>query len=147
MPAQPCRPQPGFTLVELLAAVAVLGVLVAIALPAYREQSARARRSQMQAVLIEDAGYMQRYYAANNAYAASPPPRLTYAASPRAGAPDYLVTVSVPAADPTSFVLTATRAGAMRDDRCGDFTYDNLGQRDLVPGSFAAGLSAEACWR
>jgi hypothetical protein len=55
--------------------------------------------------------------------------------------------VSVPPDDPTSFVLTAVRSGAMSSDACGDFTYDNLGRRDLVPGSAAPGLTAPSCWR
>ncbi|MBW8755826.1 MAG: type IV pilin protein, partial [Sphingomonadales bacterium] len=126
---------------------AALGILAAIALPAFFEQLARARRSDAQAALLEDAAYMQHYYAAHNAYTDTPAPQLPFASTPRLGAASYSITVSVPAADPASFVLTAARAGAMSSDACGDFTYDNLGRRDLVPGTFAAGRSAERCWR
>ena len=137
----------GFTLIELLVAMAALGILAAIALPAFFEQIARARRSDVQAALLEDAAYMQHYYAAHDAYTAIPAPQLPFASTPRLGVARYAITVSVPAADATSFVLTATRSGAMSSDACGDFTYDNLGRRDLVPGTFAAGRSAERCWR
>jgi type IV pilus assembly protein PilE len=137
----------GFTLVELLVALAALGILAAIALPAFFEQLARARRADVQAALLEDAAYMQHYYASHNAYTDSPAPQLPFASTPRLGTASYAIAVSVPAADPTSFVLTATRSGAMSSDACGDFTYDNLGRRDLVPGTFAAGRSAERCWR
>jgi type IV pilus assembly protein PilE len=137
----------GFTLVELLVALAALGILAAIALPAFFEQLARARRTDVQAALLEDAAYMQHYYASHNAYTDSPAPQLPFASTPRLGTASYAIAVSVPAADPTSFVLTATRSGAMSSDACGDFTYDNLGRRDLVPGTFAAGRSAERCWR
>ncbi|MEP6502381.1 MAG: type IV pilin protein [Betaproteobacteria bacterium] len=138
---------PGFTLIELMIALALLGILAAIALPTFFEQMARARRADAQAALLEDAGYMQRYYSAHNAYADTPPPALPAATSPRGGAASYRIDVAVPADDPTSFVLTATRTGAMRADRCGDFTYDNLGRRDLVAGTAAAGLDAASCWR
>jgi type IV pilus assembly protein PilE len=141
------RPSDGFTLMELLIALALLAVLLAIALPAYREQTARSRRAGLQAALLEDAGYMQRYYAANNAFSATPPPRLTWTASPPAGPPAYVIVVTVPPGDPTVFTLTAMRAGAMAGDRCGDFTYDNLGRRGLVPGTQQAGLTAADCWR
>lgn len=90
---------------------------------------------------------MQRYYAANNAYAADTPPRPTYPTAPRAGPPAYRIRVDVPADDPSRFVLVAVRDGPMRDDRCGDFTYDNLGRRGLVDGSAAPGVTAPDCWR
>jgi type IV pilus assembly protein PilE len=137
----------GFTLIELMIAVVLVGVLAAIALPAFFEQLARARRSDVQAALLEDAGYMQRYYGAHNAYADSPAPQLPANRSPRSGPPGYVVTVQVPADDPSSFVLVATRSGPMVADACGDFTYDNLGRRDLVAGTFAAGRTALSCWR
>ena len=137
----------GFTLVELLVAMAALGVLVAIALPAFFEQLARARRTDVQAALLEDAAYMQHYYASHNAYTDTPPPQLPFASAPRQGSASYAITVGVPTSDPTSFVLTATRSGAMSSDACGDFTYDNLGRRDLVAGTFASGRSAASCWR
>ena len=137
----------GFTLIELLVAMAALGILAAIALPAFFEQLARARRTDVQAALLEDAAYMQHYYASHNAYTDTPPPRLPFTSTPRQGTASYAITVGVPASDPTSFVLTATRSGAMSSDACGDFTYDNLGRRDLVAGTFAAGRSAASCWR
>ena len=137
----------GFTLIELLVAVAVASVLVAIALPSFFEQLARARRADAQAALLEDAGYMQHYYAAHNAYADAPPPQLPFARAPRTGDASYAIRVSVPADDPTSFVLTAVRSGAMASDACGDYTVDNLGRRDLVAGTFAAGRDASRCWR
>lgn len=137
----------GFTLIELLVAMAAMAILAAIALPAFFEQLARARRTDVQAALLEDAGYMQHYYASHDAYSGAPPPQLPFETTPRLGAASYAITVSVPSSDPTSFVLTATRTGAMASDACGDFTYDNLGQRNLVPGTFAPGRSAATCWR
>lgn len=142
-----CRDLRGFTLVELLVALAALAVLAAIALPSFFEQLARARRTDVQAALLEDAAYMQHYYAAHNAYADVPAPRLPVPQSPRTGTASYTIAVSVPAAEPTSFVLTATRAGAMQADACGDFTYDSLGRRDLVAATAAVGRDAARCWR
>ena len=142
-----CHARRGFTLAELMVAVVVAGILVAIALPSFFEQLARARRMDVQAALLEDAGYMQHYYAAHNAYTDTPPPQLPFARTPRTGSWSYAIDVRVPADDPTSFVLTAVRGGAMSADACGDFTYDNLGQRGLVAGTFAAGRDVVRCWR
>ena len=149
MPSRQLRraPRHGFTLIELMIAMAVLAILAAVALPAFNESFARACRGEMQAALLEDAGYMQHYYASHDAFMDTPAPRLPSTRTPRAGAANYAITVSVPASNPTSFVLTAQRTGAMSSDPCGDFTYDSLGQRGLVAGTVAAGRSMASCWR
>jgi type IV pilus assembly protein PilE len=137
----------GFTLVELLVTMTALAILAAIALPAYFEQLARTRRTDVQAALLEDAAYLQHYYASHDAFSGTPAPQLPFERTPRQGAASYAIAVNVPADDPTSFVLVATRTGAMASDACGDFIYDNLGRRELAAGTFAAGRSATACWR
>lgn len=137
----------GFTLIELLVAMAAVAILAAIAMPAFLEHVLRARRVDMKAALMEDAAYMQQYYAAHDAFTGTPPPQLPFARSPRGGNAGYTIAVSVPAIDTASFVLTAQRTGAMAGDACGDFTLDSLGRRDLVAGTFAANRSAVGCWR
>jgi len=137
----------GFTLIELMVAMAALAILAAIALPAFFEQVARARRMDVQAALMEDAAYMHQYYASHDAFMDTPPPQLPSARSPRAGGASYVITVDVPAADAASFVLTAQRVGNMAADPCGDFTLDSLGQRGLATGTFAGNRSAADCWR
>jgi type IV pilus assembly protein PilE len=137
----------GFTLIELMIALAALAVLAVVALPTFFEGIARARRTEMQAALLDDAGYMQHYYASHDAFTGTPPPRLPSARTPRTGAANYLITLSVPSADATSFVLTAQRTGAMASDPCGDFTYDSLGRRDLAAGTATRGRDADSCWR
>jgi type IV pilus assembly protein PilE len=137
----------GFTLIELMVAMAALAILAAIALPAFYEQIARARRSDMQAAMLEDAAYLQHYYSAHDAFMDTPPPQLPAARAPRAGVASYTIVLSVPPGDPTTFMLTAQRTGTMSADPCGDFTYDSLGRRDLAAGTFSAGRSALACWR
>ena len=140
-------PRRGFTLIELLIAMAVLAILAGIALPTFYEQVARARGLEMQAALLEDAGYMQHYYASHDAFTGTPPPQLPWARTPRSGAAYYAITVAVPPGDPTTFVLMAQRVGAMASDPCGDFTYDSLGQRGLVAGTGGQGRVVATCWR
>ena len=141
------RARRGFTLIELMIATALVAILAAIALPAFFEQLARARRSDMQAALLEDAAYLQHYYASHDAFMDTPAPQLPAIRAPRAGAAGYAIVLDVPAGDPSTFVLIAQRTGGMAGDPCGDFTYDHLGQRGLVAGTFAAGRSAASCWR
>ena len=58
----------GFTLVELMITVAILGILIAITIPSYREQVAKGRRSQAKAVLLQAQQWMERFYSENYRY-------------------------------------------------------------------------------
>lgn len=65
------RYQTGFTLIELLIAVAIIGILAAIAYPSYTGYVERARLSDGQAGLMQAAGEMERCYTRNYSYEAS----------------------------------------------------------------------------
>lgn len=58
----------GFTLIELLVAVAIVGILAAIAIPSYQESMRKSRRSDAQGALMSFANGMERYYTQNNTY-------------------------------------------------------------------------------
>ncbi len=67
----PQAPAKGFTLVELMIAVAVIGILAAIALPAYQQYVREARRSEGQAVLLEIQQLQERHRINSPTYATS----------------------------------------------------------------------------
>lgn len=58
----------GFSLIELLIAIAVVGILAAVALPSYQDSVRRGNRGDGQAALLEASSRMERYYYDNNAY-------------------------------------------------------------------------------
>ncbi|MDV3505354.1 type IV pilin protein [Marinobacter sp. M-5] len=64
---QPTR-QSGFTLIELMIVVAIIGIIAAIAYPSYLEQVTSTRRGDAQGALASFANAMERYYTQNNTY-------------------------------------------------------------------------------
>jgi type IV pilus assembly protein PilE len=60
--------QKGFSLIELMIVVAIVAILGSIAYPSYIAQVTQARRTDAQAVLMEAAQFMERFYTENNRY-------------------------------------------------------------------------------
>ena len=58
----------GFTLIELMIVVAIIGILAAIAYPSYQDSVRKARRTDGQAMLLNVMALQERYYTDNNLY-------------------------------------------------------------------------------
>lgn len=152
------RSEDGFTLIELMITVALIGVLASIALPSYQEYIAKGRRAEAKTVLLEAGQWMERHYSENYRYdqntAGSAIADVFPAALsrvPRDGGGAY--TIGVSAAGTRTFTLTATRVvgGSMASDRCGNFNLTNTGVKSNTNYSttkFAsAAIAATECWR
>jgi type IV pilus assembly protein PilE len=124
----------GFTLVELLVCLTLIGILLGIALPAYQGHIQRVRRVDAQKSLVELAQSLERFYTSRGTYdgATLPfdqPPRDTGEAFYRLGF------ASGP--DESGYVLQAEPVGAMARDACGVLTLASSGLR---------GAASERCW-
>ena len=60
------KKQQGFTLIELMIVIAIVGILAAIALPAYQDYTVRAKVSEAMVNMAEAKTTIAEYYSANN---------------------------------------------------------------------------------
>lgn len=128
----------GFTLLEVLTAVVVVGVLAAIAIPSWRTHLLRARRGDATAALIavqkgQDGFFGSRARYADASQLATPPPDgLGLGATSARGF--YRIELAT-SPDGLGYTATATATpseGQSDDTRCASFSIDHFGQRRAV---------------
>ncbi len=131
----------GFTLIEMLVVVAIIGIVGAIALPAYQDNVRRGRRVEAQVALVESTQWMQRYYATQNTFdGAETKFPAALKAVPKTGTKTYTVSVTV-GTDKRSYTLKATPESGVPDSKCGYLTLTDAGVKGTQSGTVAA------CWR
>ena len=125
----------GFTLIELMIVVVVVGILAAIAFPSYTRYVEKARRADAKSALLDASQRLERCYTQNN----------TYVGCPVAGtSPDGFYAIAATAQTVTAFTLTATPVATgpqAGDIRCGTYTLQSTGAR-AASGS----LGTDLCW-
>jgi type IV pilus assembly protein PilE len=124
----------GYSLLEVLVTGAMLGVLFAIAIPAYADYVARGRRFEARAGLLEAAHWLERWRTERGRYddpanADQPPPDFPWRQIPRVGPPNYTVSVST---TPGKYKITAFATRAMAADACESLSIDETGLRGFT---------------
>lgn len=129
------RSNRGFTLIEIMIVIAIIGIVLTISIPSYNEYVKKGRRAEVVSLLSEQAQSLERFYTKNNVY--------TGITGLSAGNDFYTLT---PTITDQTFLLTAARktGTAMATDKCGDFTLTNTSVRSM--NNATTGLTTKDCW-
>ena len=122
--------QRGFTLIELMITVAIIGILAAVALPAYTQYIIKANRSAAQAQMMDVVNRQQQFLLANRAYATKTTLEASGFALPSSVSSRYGYTVDVGTGTVPTFTVTFTPTGAQATD--GDLTINSEGVKTPI---------------
>lgn len=135
----------GFTLVELLIAMVIAGILATVALPSYQNHVQQVRRADAFSCLLDAAQRQESFFYQNNRYTSNIAELGLVSANCGADAHYTLAAAIGPSGSiNTSYELTATRASTAQqaDTRCGDLILDSAGAKR----NDNASQPASECW-
>ncbi|MEC4747469.1 type IV pilin protein [Methylomicrobium sp. Wu6] len=128
----------GFTFIELMIVIAIIGILAGIAYPSYMEYVKKGRRADAKSALLQVQLAQEKYRTSNTSYGT-----LVQIGLP-ANSPDQYYTVAVSNPTTTGYTATATPTGVQTGDKCGNFQINEAGTKSVA--SAASGYDAAKCW-
>lgn len=131
----------GFTLIEMMIALVVVGLLSALAYPTYQQQVAKGRRADAKQSLLELSQRMERFYTERGTYVGAALGNTGLYPNVSSGG-HYDLSISAQTLD--GFTVKATPRGVQVSDACASFLYNQVGDQTV---SNDASLSAVKCWQ
>jgi type IV pilus assembly protein PilE len=138
---------PGFTLIELMITVAIVGILAAIAYPSYMDQVRKSRRSDGQNLLLDAAAREERFFTQHNRYSDVVKPSSCSESKPGCSlnyetgqSTEGYYTLSITSGDATGYELQAVAGSLQAGDKdqgtsCASLTLDSKGNKGPRDGS------------
>jgi type IV pilus assembly protein PilE len=135
-----CKSSQGFTLLELLITMVILGILLSLAYPAYRSYLLKSRRSDALVSLSQNQLILERCYSQNFAYNVACGALPTFPQISQQGF--YSIAISNTGA--TTYTLTATPRGTqVKDTTCATMTVN---QANVKTATDSGGSAQTTCW-
>jgi len=154
----------GFTLIELMIVVAVVGILAMIAYPAYQQQVRESRRPEAHAALTALANDLEKFRSECGSYPPDDPAGITTITGVRdcttagrglnrttaSANGNYRLTLrtAAPPAPVGGYELRATAQGQQAADTdCRTLTLNNTGATGATDAGGSSGANTARCWR
>lgn len=144
----PRTAQRGVTLLELMIVAVIVGIMAAVAFPAYKDYVDRAKRAEAKTLLMQVAARQERYYFDNNTYATAAT-ELGYASNtPLSEEGHYTLVNPIDEGDSgdiqTSYLVTVTPVAPHNDQVCGNLTLDSKGVKGYTASQ--SDRADKLCW-
>lgn len=144
------KKQGGFTLIELMIVVAIIGLIAAFAYPSYLDQIRKTRRADCSGALTGLGSAMERFFTVNSTYQGAGAgggntgtPTIFSGSCPiDGGTATYNLTIQ--AATGSTYSLQAAPIGEQAKDKCGTLTLTNTGLKGVTGAD--AGVTWDQCW-